>query len=152
MSKICSFFGHRETLDTEALLEKVRAEVEKAAQSGCRVFYFGGFGGFDSLCLKVVTELKEANPTLGIKRVVCVLSERELVGKSRLFRRDLYDEAVYLTPSFDYWYSSIYYRNLAMVDASDYVIFYAERREGSGAYKTYKYAVKQKGKIISNLY
>ncbi len=39
-----------------------------------------------------------------------------------------------------------------MVDNSDYVIFYAKQKEDSGAYKTYKYAIKKKDKRIINLY
>lgn len=39
-----------------------------------------------------------------------------------------------------------------MIDASDYVIFYAEERAESGAYKAYKYAKGKKGKHIVNLY
>ena len=39
-----------------------------------------------------------------------------------------------------------------MIDCSDYVIFYAENREKSGAYKAYKYAKKKKRKDIINLY
>ena len=39
-----------------------------------------------------------------------------------------------------------------MIDKSDLVIFYAEEREGSGAYKAYKYAVRKKDKKIINLW
>ena len=35
-----------------------------------------------------------------------------------------------------------------MIDKSDFVIFYAEERKNSGAYKAYKYARKKKGKQI----
>ena len=38
-----------------------------------------------------------------------------------------------------------------MIDKSDVVIFYAEERENSGAYKAFNYA-KQKKKEIINLY
>ena len=44
----------------------------------------------------------------------------------------------------------IYYRNCAMIDKSDIVIFYAEDRENSGDYKALKYA-KQKKKLYFNL-
>ena len=43
--------------------------------------------------------------------------------------------------------SAIQIRNKAMVDRSDLVVFYLEYKSG-GAYQTYKYAVKQKKKII----
>ena len=39
-----------------------------------------------------------------------------------------------------------------MIDKSDFIIFYAEKRENSGAYKAYKYAKKKKDKMIVNLW
>ena len=71
---------------------------------------------------------------------------------SREFRYQDYDDIVYLMPSFDGWYKSIYYRNCAMIDQSDYVIFFAQARQNSGAYKAYKYAKTKKDKQIVNLF
>ncbi|MBQ8719615.1 MAG: hypothetical protein IJY65_01115, partial [Clostridia bacterium] len=70
----------------------------------------------------------------------------------RYLRREDYEELTYLMPAHDGWYKSIYFRNLSMIDESSRVIFYAEELKTSGAYKAYKYAVKQKGKYIVNLY
>lgn len=151
-SKICSFFGHRRIEETEELRATTTAEIMKAVDFGCRIFYFGGYGDFDELCYKIVTETAQKKPELGIKRIYCVSQERYLIKKCRYFDREDYDEIVYLSPSFDWWYTSIYYRNCAMIDDSDYVIFYAEERRESGAYKTYKYAQKKKEKRIVNLY
>ena len=39
-----------------------------------------------------------------------------------------------------------------MIDQSDFIIFYAECKENSGAYKAYKYAQKKRGKQIINLF
>lgn len=39
-----------------------------------------------------------------------------------------------------------------MIDMSGWVIFYAEERADSGAYKAYKYAKKKKNKIIVDLW
>ena len=39
-----------------------------------------------------------------------------------------------------------------MIDESDVIIFYVKESENSGAYKTYKYAIKKKNKTIINLY
>ena len=62
-----------------------------------------------------------------------------------------YEEFVYLDLQFEWWYQRIYYRNCAMIDRSDIVLFYVEERENSGAYKAYKYA-KLKKKETINLY
>ena len=149
---ICSFFGHREVEITDDLLTALTKEIMKAVSFGCRVFYFGGYGAFDELCYEVVTRIKEENSELDIRRIYCVSREVYLRKRVRYFIPENYDEVIYLMPAFDGWYKSIYFRNCAMIDKSDFVIFYAENREGSGAYKAYKYAKNKKEKRIVNLF
>ena len=150
--KICSFFGHSEICVTDSLYQAVEKELSRLITQGYRTFYFGGFGQFDALCYQIVTKIKIENPSLSIKRVFCVWQERYLSKKSPHFKREDYDEIIYLPPAFDGWYKSIYFRNCAMIDASDCILFYAQEREDSGAYKAYKYAKKKKDKTIFNLY
>ena len=152
-NKICSFFGHRDVEITEEIKKAVEAEILNAIDMGCRTFYFGGYGDFDALCYGLVTQIKDKNKELGISRVYCVPQESYLRKKVRYFNREDYDDVIYLMPSFDGWYKSIYFRNCAMIDESAAVIFYAEERADSGAYKAYKYAnKKKKDKRIINLW
>ena len=127
-------------------------EIMKAVECGCRTFYFGGFGDFDELCHKIVTKIKNENPEIEIERKFCVPREQDLRKTGRYFKEGLYEDFIYLAPSFDGWYKSIYFRNCAMIDHSDIIIFYAESRKNSGAYKTYKYAKRKKDKQIINLW
>ncbi len=150
--KICSFFGHRDIEITDKLYATTTAEIMKSVGLGCRTFYFGGYGDFDDLCYQIVTKIKENHPLLDIKRIYCVAQERHLRKPVRYFKRENYEDVIYLMPSFDGWYKSIYFRNCAMIDQSDFVIFYAEERQNSGAYKAYKYASKKKNKQIINLW
>ena len=150
-NKICSFFGHRDVEITDKLYAIITAEILKSVDFGCCVFYFGGYGNFDDICYKIVTKIKEENSKLKIKRIYCVPQERYLRKKVSYFNREDYDEIIYLTPSFEGWYKSIYFRNCAMIEQSDVVIFYAEERAHSGAYTTYKYAKKKKDKRIINI-
>ncbi len=149
---ICSFFGHRSIEITTELYATATAEIMKLVDLGCRAFYFGGYGDFDNLCYKIVTKLKKESPRLNIKRIYCVSQERYLRKNAPYFNRESYDEIIYLTPSFDGWYKSIYFRNCAMIDKSDFIIFYTEEREKSGAYKAYKYAKKKPDKCVINLW
>jgi hypothetical protein len=149
---ICSFFGHRKIENKERVQEIMEGEIERAIEAGCRVFYFGGFGEFDELCYRLVTEIKEACYSLGIQRIFCVPQEWYLRKKSKYFNEGDYEDIIYLTPSFEGWYKSIYFRNCAMIDMSDWVIFYAEDRENSGAFKAFKYARKKKNKTIVNIW
>ncbi len=114
-------------------------------------FYFGGYGSFDELCYKIVTKLKDENSDLNLKRVYCVPREEYLRKRVRYFNPEDYDEVIFLEPSFGGWYKSIYFRNCAMIDKSDRIIFYAENKEGSGAFKAYRYA-KSKKKNTVNLF
>ena len=149
---ICSFFGHRNVEITKELYARTTAEILKSVDLGCRIFYFGGYGDFDALCYEIVTKIKEETQELELKRVYCVSQEKYLRKSTRYFRRDDYDEITYLTPSFEGWYKSIYFRNCAMIDKSHTVIFYVENRENSGAYKAYKYAKGKKNKRVVNIY
>ena len=124
-------------------------EITKAVELGCRTFYFGGYGDFDALCHKIVTKIKDEKTWSEIKRIYCVSQERYLRKNVRYFKREDYDEIIYLIPSFEGWYKSIYFRNCAMIDQSDCIIFYAEPKEDSGAYKAYKYAKKKKTNRLS---
>ena len=149
--KNCSVFGHGEIEITEELKEKIYITIEKLIINGCEYFYFGGFGMFDDLCYKIVSELKLKYSH--IKRIFCLSDPRHLRINKRpkWLREESYEDFVYLNLEFDWWYKRIYFRNCAMINKSDVVLFYVEKREKSGAYKAYKYA-KQKKKEIINLY
>ena len=151
---ICSFFGHRDVTVTEELCARVTEAVRYAVDRlDCRIFYFGGYGDFDDLCYEIVTKIKENEPSLGIERIFCVPQERRLYKKDRYYAPEKYEDVIYIARPFEGWYKSIYFRNISMIDESHCVIFYAEAREKSGAYKAYKYAEKKKKeKHIFNLW
>ena len=150
--KICSVFGHRDVEVTKELYMATTDAIERALDFGCRVFYFGGYGDFDELCYQIVSDIQTKRPALHIQRVYCVPQEKYLYKKVRYFNKEDYDEVIFLPPAYSGWYKSIYYRNCAMIDESDCVIFYCQNRENSGAHKAYDYAKKKKGKQICNLF
>ena len=149
MNKVCSFFGHREIKGKENVTEKVVEIVERLIGKGVTVFLFGGFGEFDELCHKAVSFVKERYPS--IKRVYCLSEEKYVKGRKRpkYLKVQDYEELIYLPLSFNYWYTRIYYRNCEMIEKSDYVIFYADNRKDSGAYKALQYAMKRKKEYIN---
>ena len=149
---VITFCGHSLFTKTDDYEQKMLAFFERVAGDDPVDFYLGGYGDFDDLCYQIVTKIAQEQPQLSIKRIYCVAQERFLRKKVRFFRREDYEEVVYLQPAFEGWYKSIYFRNLAMIGDSAYVIFYAEAREDSGAYKAYTYAKKQKNKQIVNLF
>ena len=63
--KACSFFGHRDTPQTEELKQKARETVERLiVEGGVDTFLFGSRSKFDELCQIVVTKLKEKYPRI----------------------------------------------------------------------------------------
>lgn len=147
---ICSVFGHNDLFDDENWL---RARLERVfldliVMHNVKTFLFGGFSRFDFLCYEVVSKLKEQFGF--IERVYCVENERLMRPNKRpmWMSEKTYEKIIYLEPDFKYWYTQIYYRNVEMIKASDYVVVYIRKTERSGAYKTYEYAKKAKKKII----
>lgn len=147
--KTCSCFGHSCVEITEELKARTRAEIDRAVADGVRTFLFGGLSGFDDLCYDLVTEKKAAEPQLDIKRVFCFALEKQLRKPPRWFIRKEYEALECPVKGFDYWYTAIYYRNVAMIDQSDLILFWAEKREKSGAYKAYAYAVKKHKRTVN---
>lgn len=148
--KICSCFGHHKIEITEKLKDSLYNIIENLIlNENVRIFLFGGFGLFDDLCHQVVTKLKEKYPYL--KRIYVLENEKWIdeYRRPKYLSNDDYEEFVYYSPRFEGFYKRIYFRNLEIIDRSDFILFYIRNTEKSGAYKAYKYAVKCKKNIIN---
>ncbi len=149
ISKNCSVFGHRDIEITPELEEKLYTTFKKLIGEGCVNFYFGGFGMFDWLCHKVITRLKQQYTY--INRIYCLSDERylKISKRPKVLKNEDYEEFVYLPLVNDWWYKRIYFRNCAMIDLSDIVVFYVINKENSGAYKAMNYAKRVKKEYIN---
>ena len=178
--KKCSFFGHRNVVITEKLKNKVTKLVENLIiNENVNVFLFGSCSNFDYLCHLIVTELKEKYPK--IKRISytcqsegCYL-EKDRKGweeyYSRIEKREVkilcFEEEFEHKNKYTAGRASYVERNQAMIDDSDYCIFYYdedyqptlrkyakrcvyEYQPKSGTALAYKYA-KRKKKLILNI-
>ena len=178
--KICSFFGHRKIDITEELKQKLKCVIEDLiVNHNVQIFLFGSKSEFDELCHLLVTEIKESYPK--IKRIVytcksesCILeTEREKWERiySNVFNKSV--ELLGVEEEFEhktkYTAGKAGYleRNQAMIDNSEYCIFYYDKnykppqrklsksnlsfyQPQSGTSLAYKYA-KQKQKVIINV-
>ncbi len=149
MAGICSCFGHSEIIVTEVLSTKLFKVISDLIKKGITIFYFGGFSGFDNLCHQVVSTLKLQHSN--IKRIYCLSDPRHTrISKRPIWLKDEdYEEFIYLDLKFDYWYKRIYFRNCEMINNSDFVIFYVEKTENSGAYKAMQYTMKKKKEFVN---
>ena len=88
--KACSFFGHRDTPQTEELKRKVKETVEHLiVEEGVDAFLFGSRSKFDELCHIVVTELKEKYPQIRRIAYLCKHEARCLVGEGEKIQRTI---------------------------------------------------------------
>lgn len=148
--KSCSVFGHSKIKITEELENNLKSTFKMLiTQENVKYFYFGGFGEFDDLCHSIITELKNEYPE--VYRIFCLSDPRHqrLSKRPKWLKDEDYEEITYLDLNFDYWYTRIYYRNCEIIDHSDFVVFYVNHTEQSGAYKALQYAIKKKKQIIN---
>ena len=141
--KICSFFGHRDIVVTDELMQRLYVLIENLiVNENFGVFFFGGLSDFDELCWQVVTQLKQKYQF--IKRIYCLIEPKYLRKLPRWLDRKNYEEFIYLDLKFDWWYQRIYFRNEEIIRHSDFVVFYVNETENSGAYKAMQIAKKLK--------
>ena len=134
--KACSFFGHRDTEQTEELKQKVRETIERLiVEEGVDAFLFGSRSKFDELCHMVVTELKEKYPHIQRIAYLCKHESGCLAGEGKkeqcrikeLTGRDVYVRAFEDIKKSDRVNSAgraaYVERNYLMIDDSEFVIF-----------------------------
>ena len=165
--KICSFFGHRNTKETQELCEKVRETVVRLIEEKeVKIFLFGSASRFDELCLKIVTEVKSEYPEI---RRIYVRSQYPYVEKEyKAYLLQSYDDTFMPSGMEKAGKAAYVERNQAMINQSDVCVFYYDEnytpprrkqskrslgsyQSNSGTLLAYEYA-KQKKKEIINLY
>lgn len=166
--KACSFFGHRDTEQTEELKQKVRETVERLiVEEGVDTFLFGSRSKFDELCHMVVTELKEKYPHIQRIAYLCRHEAACLVGEGakikqqikRLTGRDEYVNEYEDIKKSDRVNSagrvSYVERNQWMVDESDITFIhidkgYCIKNKNSETALIYRYAKSRKRIIVAD--
>ena len=121
--KTCSFFGHRDTPQTEELKQKVKETVERLiVEEGVDTFLFGSRSKFDDLCLLIVTELKGKYPN--IKRIY-VRSQYPYIDKQyKDYLLKSYDDTIMPTRVERAGKASYVERNQEMINVSNFCVFY----------------------------
>lgn len=162
--KACSFFGHRDTPQTEELKQKVRETVKRLiVEEGVDTFLFGSRSKFDELCHIVVTELKEKYPHIQRIAYLCKHETECFAGAGMKMKQQIKKitgQDVYVPEYEDIKKSdrvnsagraSYVERNYWMIDDSCFVIIYFESakiaQKPSGTLFAYNYS-KQKGKKL----
>ena len=176
----CCFIGHRKIIETQELKQRLQKTIENLIkENNVKTFIFGSRSEFDFLCHQIVSNLMSIYPT--IERVVYTCKSEFAVLKqdktkleqifSNAFKQDItlceYEKEIEYKTKYTSGKASYIERNKAMIDASDYCIFYydenykppkrkhskndvLEYQPNSGTSLGFKYA-KQKNKEIINV-
>jgi len=117
IANTCSFFGHRTINETEQRKAKLMDIIEKLIiNEEVDTFLFGSKSRFDSLCLELVTKLKEKYPH--IKRVY-VRAEYPYISED--YKKHLlenYEDSYYPMKIINSGRASYVERNYEMIDHS----------------------------------
>jgi uncharacterized phage-like protein YoqJ len=143
---IITFCGHSNCLFSDEEKEKLKQLlIEKIIKNPTCKFYLGGYGDFDSLCLRTLRELKTDFPDIELLFITPYLDK----NYSKLELAKYYYEDVIFPPIENVPRKfAILKRNEWMVDSAELVIAYVKYSWG-GAAKTLEYAKRKKVPIIN---
>ena len=151
----CCFFGHRAINETKELKARLNKIIEKLiVDKNAHTFLFGSKSRFDSLCLEVVTELKEKYPY--IKRVYVRAEYPHISKHYKNYLLENYDDTYYPKKIMNSGRASYVERNYEMINNSQFCIVYYDEQSTpttrkSGTKIALDYAIKRSKKIIRAL-
>ena len=137
ISKSCSFFGHRNTDLTENEEQKLQELIENLIlNEKVDRFLFGSRSNFDYICHKIVTDLRQKYPYIKRFAYTC-RSETCTLESEREYWEEVYshfekrkvtllgvEEEIERKSKWTSGKASYVERNYAMIDDSDFCIFY----------------------------
>jgi len=152
--KVCCFIGHRRIAEKEQLREKLYQMIEKLIlYKHVTTFLFGSKSEFDSLCLTVVTKLKEKYPQ--IQRIYIRAEFPYITDDYQAYLLQSYDDTYYPNRILNAGRAVYVERNFIMIDQSDFCVIYyhetnqpTEGKHKSGTKIAYEYAQKKEKIII----
>ena len=152
---VCCFFGHRNINETEELKSKINKIIERLiVDENVDTFLFGSRSRFDSLCLELVTAIKEKYTH--IKRIY-VRAEYPYISKQyKSYLLKSYEETYYPEKIMNAGKAIYIERNYEMIDNSYFCIVYCDESSvsitrRSGTQIALNYAIKKGKRIISVL-
>ena len=143
---IITFCGHSNCLFNNDVKEQLKnILLDKIIKNPTCKFYLGGYGDFDSLCLRTLIELKKEFQDIELIFITPYIDK----NYSKLeFAKYHYDDVIFPPLESVPRKFTILKRNEWMVEEADLVIAYVMYSWG-GAAKTLEYAKRKKKQIIN---
>ena len=151
--KTCCFFGYRKINETEELKSKLKEIIEKLiVDEKVDTFLFWSKSRFNSLCLELVTELKEKYPH--IKRIYVRAEYPYISEHYKNYLLESYEYTYYPEKILNSGRAAYVERNYEMIDKSHFCIVYydepnAPTTRNSGTKTALDYAIKKEKRIIN---
>ena len=151
----CCFFGHRTINETEELKSRLIEIIEKLiVEKQVDTFLFGSKSQFNSLCLELVTKIKEKYPH--IKRVYVRAEYPYISEHYKNYLLESYECTYYPEKIINSGRATYIKRNYEMIDNSQFCIVYYDEQcatlpSKSGTKIALDYAIKQCKIIIKVL-
>lgn len=148
----CCFIGHRTINETEELRTKLTDAIEKLiTDEKVDTFLFGSKSRFDSLCLEIVSNLKEKYSH--VKRIYVRAEFPVIDDDYAAYLLELYDNTYYPEKIKNAGRAAYVERNYEMIDNSRFCIVYyneetAPKTRKSGTRIALDYATKKEVQII----
>ncbi len=149
----CCFIGHKKIFETEQLKLQLREIIEKLiVEEKVDTFFFGSKSRFNSLCLEIVTKIKEKYPH--IKRVY-VRAEYQYISEDyKKYLLEDYEDSYYPEKIRGSGRAAYVERNYEMINNSNFCIMYYDKQiaptsRKSGTRIALDYAIKQGKQIIN---
>lgn len=148
----CCFLGHRSIKETEELKRKLLETIEGLiTENNVTTFLFGSKSRFDSLCLELVTKIKEKYPN--IKRIYVRAEYPNISNEYKVYLLKSYEDTYYPSNIIGAGRAVYIERNFEMIKNSRFCIVYYEEAcvpfsRKSGTKIALEYAINEKKEII----
>ena len=150
--KTCCFIGHRTINETEELKGKLYKTIENlVVNENVDTFLFGSKSRFDSLCLELVTKLKEKYPH--IKRIYVRAEFPVISDNYKDYLLESYEDTYYPEKIIGSGRAAYVERNFEMINQSRFCVVYYDESYApitrkSGTKIALDYATKHNKKIF----
>ena len=151
-SSTCCFFGHITINETEGLKSKLNEIIEKLiVEENVDTFLFGSKSQFNSLCLELVTKMKEIYPY--IKRIYVRAEYPDINEQYTNYLLESFEDTYYPEHIIGSGRAAYVERNYEMINKSRYCIVYYDESNfpttrKSGTKIALDYAIKKKKQIM----
>ena len=152
LENTCCFIGHRTINETDELRIKLTETIERLVTvENVDTFLFGSQSRFNSLCLELVTKIKEKHPH--IKRVYVRAEFPVISDDYKAYLLTSYEDTDYPEKILGAGRAAYVERNYEMINRSRFCVFYYDEgvvpiTRKSGTKIALDYAIKQGKKIL----